>query len=99
MVMKETHRSSRSPCGTTSRGHYRINDLLKVTLNLGLIMPLSKIDGDNKSYSPEWRVTPGIQIIPEGKASLWAGVAISGMSAGDASAFGVDVPVIFRIKW
>ena len=80
-------------------GHYRINDLLKVTLNLGLITPLSKVDGDNTSYSPEWRVTPGIQIIPEGKASLWAGVAISGMSAGDASAFGVDVPVIFRIKW
>ena len=82
-------------------GRYKVNDLLTATLNVGLITPLSKIDGDETSYGPEWRVTPGIQIFPEaeGKASLWAGVAISGASVEDASVIGVDIPVIFRIKW
>ena len=82
---------------------YKINDLLTAGLDLGLITPLSKAkdtngNKDKNSYSPEWRVTPAIEIFASSKASLWAGVAISGASVEDASSFNVDVPVIFRVK-
>lgn len=90
-------------------GRYKVNDLLTATLNVGLITPLSTPDTNKNSYSPEWRVTPGIQIFPDpaGKASLWAGVAISGTSwtvkqdgqPDKYSRLGVDIPVIFRVKW
>ncbi|MDE5613248.1 MAG: hypothetical protein K2I74_01190, partial [Treponemataceae bacterium] len=91
-------------------GQYKINDLLTASLDVGLITPLSKIEDDKNSYSPEWRVTPAVQIFPnpESNTSLWVGVAISGASwtekaAGqadvDKSSFCVDIPVIFRVKW
>ena len=79
-------------------GRFKVNDLLTATLNLGLITPLSKVDGDKNSYSPEWRVTPAVQIYAASNASLWAGVAISGASVEDWSTFCVDIPVIFRVK-
>ena len=79
-------------------GQYKINDLLTASLNLGLITPLSKIDGDNSSYSPEWRVVPAIKISAGSNALVWAGVAISGASIEDYSVFNVSVPVIFRVK-
>ena len=77
---------------------YKVNDLLTATLNVGLITPLSKVDGDDDSYSPEWRVTPAVQIYAASNASIWAGVALSGTSVEDASVFAVQVPVIFRVK-
>ena len=91
-------------------GQYKINDLLTASLDVGLITPLSKIEGDKSSYSPEWRVTPAVQIFPnpESNTSLWVGVAISGASWTekadgkadvDKSSFCVDIPVIFRVKW
>ncbi len=88
-------------------GQYKINDLLTASLDVGLITPLSKIDTDkDASYSPEWRVTPAVQIFPnpESNSSLWVGVAISSASWTDSSktdhsSFGVDIPVIFRVKW
>ena len=79
-------------------GQYVINDLLTASLNLGLITPLSKRDGDDSSYSPEWRVVPGIKISATSNALLWAGVVISGASIEDYSVFNVSVPVIFRVK-
>ncbi|MBD5426707.1 MAG: hypothetical protein HDR38_04020 [Treponema sp.] len=88
-------------------GQYKINDLLTASLDVGLITPLSKIDTDkDASYSPEWRVTPAVQIFPnpESNTSLWVGVAISGASWTDSSKIDhsslcVDIPVIFRVKW
>ncbi|MBD5427608.1 MAG: hypothetical protein HDR38_08695 [Treponema sp.] len=85
-------------------GRFKINDLLTATLNVGLVTPLSKVDGDDNSYSPEWRVTPAVQIYAASNASLWAGVAISGASweitngKVDKSAFSVNIPVIFRVR-
>ena len=90
-------------------GQYKINDLLTASLDVGLITPLSNAKDDKNSYGPEWRVTPSIQIFPnpESGTSLWVGVAISGMSwtvkadgeaDEDRSRFGVDIPVIFRVK-
>ncbi|MBD5446181.1 MAG: hypothetical protein HDR32_03015 [Treponema sp.] len=85
-------------------GRFKINDLLTATLNVGLVTPLSKVDGDDNSYSPEWRVTPAVQIYAASNASLWAGVAISGASwetsngKVDNSAICVEIPVIFRVK-
>lgn len=91
-------------------GQYKINDLLTASVDVGLITPLSNAKDDKNSYGPEWRVTPAIQIFPnpESGTSLWVGVAISGMSwtqkveGGsdvDHSRLGVDVPVIFRVKF
>jgi hypothetical protein len=81
---------------------YKISDALAATLNIGLITPLSKIEGDENKYSPEWRVTPAIQVYAGSNASIWAGVALSGASATisdvDNSVFAVQVPVIFRVK-
>ena len=77
---------------------YKVNDLLTATLNVGLITALSKIDGDDTSYGPEWRVTPAVQIYAASNASIWAGVALSGCKVEDLSTFNVDVPVIFRVK-
>ena len=84
---------------------YKISDSLAATLNVGLITPLSKVDGDDNSYSPEWRVTPAVQVYAGSNASIWAGVALSGASATikgatdvDYSVFAVQVPVIFRVK-
>ncbi|MDE6350797.1 MAG: hypothetical protein K2K67_07320 [Treponemataceae bacterium] len=93
---------------------YKINDLLTATLNVGLVTPLSKAEvkndndtetyTDKNSYSPEWRVTPAVQIYAASNASLWAGVAISGASwttadgKTDNSAICVEIPVIFRVK-
>ena len=87
-------------------GRFKINDLLTATLNVGLVTPLSKVDKDDNSYSPEWRVTPAVQIYAASNASLWAGVAISGTSwtekdenvKTDHSKFAVEIPVIFRVK-
>ncbi len=83
-------------------GRFKINDLLTATLNVGLVTPLSKVDDDDNSYSPEWRVTPAVQIYAASNASLWAGVALSGASvsndAADSSVFSVEIPVIFRVK-
>ena len=91
-------------------GQYKINDLLTASVDVGLITPLSNAKDNKNSYGPEWRVTPSIQIFPnpESGTSLWVGVAISGMSWTvkadgkadvDHSRFGVDVPVIFRVKF
>lgn len=84
---------------------YKINDSLAATLNIGLITPLSKAKDDENSYSPEWRVTPAVQVYAGSNASIWAGVALSGASATvkgatdtDYSVFAVQVPVIFRVK-
>ena len=91
-------------------GQYKINDLLTASVDVGLITPLSNAKDNKNSYGPEWRVTPAVQIFPnpESGTSLWVGVAISGMSWTekadgkadvDHSRFGVDVPVIFRVKF
>ena len=81
---------------------YKINDTLAATLNFGLVTPLSKADGDDNSYSPEWRVTPAIQVYAGSNASIWAGLALSGASAKvndtDYSVFALQIPVIFRVK-
>ncbi len=79
---------------------YKINDLITATMNVGLITPLSKIDDDDTSYGPEWRVTPAVQVYAASNASIWAGVALSGVSveSGDFSVFSVEVPVVFRVK-
>ena len=77
---------------------YVVNDLLTATLNVGLITPLAKVDDDDNSYTPEWRVTPAVQVYAASNASIWAGVAISGLSYEDYSSFNVSVPVIFRVK-
>jgi hypothetical protein len=84
---------------------YKISDSLAATLNVGLVTPLSKADGDDNSYSPEWRITPAVQVYAGSNASIWAGVALSGASATvkgatdtDYSVFAVQVPVIFRVK-
>ncbi|MDY6397182.1 MAG: hypothetical protein SPL22_05575, partial [Treponema sp.] len=81
---------------------YKVSDLLALTLNVGLITPLSKIENDDNSYSPEWRVTPAVQVYAASNASIWGGIALSGASAKvsdkDMSVFAVQVPVIFRVK-
>ena len=79
---------------------YKINDTLAATLNVGLITPLSKVKDDETKYGPEWRVTPAVQVYAGSNASVWAGVALSGVSveSGDYSVFNIDVPVIFRVK-
>ncbi len=79
---------------------YKINDSLAATLNVGLITPLSKIDGDETKYGPEWRVTPALQVYAGSNASIWGGLALSGVSveSGDYSVFEIDIPVIFRVK-
>ncbi len=79
---------------------YKVSDLLALTLNVGLITPLSKVDGDDESYTPEWRITPAAQIYAASNASVWAGLAISGISLKDAdsSVMSLQVPVIFRVK-
>lgn len=59
---------------------YKVNDALAATLNFGLITPLSKAKDDNNSYSPEWRVTPAVQVYTGSNASVWAGIALSGAS-------------------
>ena len=81
---------------------YKVSDLLALTLNVGLITPLSKAENDDNSYSPEWRVTPAVQVYAASNASIWGGIALSGASAKvsdkDNSVFAVQVPVIFRVK-
>ncbi len=81
---------------------YKVSDLLALTLNVGLITPLSKTENDDNSYSPEWRVTPAVQVYAASNASIWGGIALSGASAKvsdkDNSVFAVQVPVIFRVK-
>ena len=81
---------------------YKVSDLLALTLNVGLITPLSKVENDDNSYSPEWRVTPAVQVYAASNASIWGGIALSGASAKvsdkDNSVFAVQVPVIFRVK-
>ena len=81
---------------------YKVSDLLALTLNVGLITPLSKAENDDNSYSPEWRVTPAVQVYAASNASIWGGIALSGASAKvsdkDMSVFAVQVPVIFRVK-
>ena len=79
---------------------YKVSDLLALTLNVGLITPLSKVDNDETKYGPEWRVTPAAQVYASSNASIWAGIAFSGVSveSGDYSVFEIDVPVIFRVK-
>ena len=81
---------------------YKVSDLLALTLNVGLITPLSKAENDDNSYSPEWRVTPAVQVYAASNASIWGGIALSGASAKvsdkDISVFAVQVPVIFRVK-
>ena len=81
---------------------YKINDTLAATLNFGLVTPLSKADGDDNSYSPEWRITPAVQVYAGSNASIWAGLALSGASAKvndtDYSVFALQIPVIFRVK-
>lgn len=81
---------------------YKVSDLLALTLNVGLITPLSKAENDDNSYSPEWRVTPAVQVYAASNASIWGGIALSGASAKvsdkDLSVFAVQVPVIFRVK-
>lgn len=81
---------------------YKVSDLLALTLNVGLITPLSKAENDDNSYSPEWRVTPAVQVYAASNASIWGGIALSGASAKvsdkDKSVFAVQVPVIFRVK-
>ena len=83
---------------------YKLSDNLAATLNFGIITPLSKSDGDDNSYSPEFRITPAIQVYASSNASIWAGVAISRASAKvdatdtDYSTFAVQIPVIFRVK-
>ena len=81
---------------------YKVSDLLALTLNVGLVTPLSKVENDDNSYSPEWRVTPAVQVYAASNASIWGGIALSGASAKvsdkDLSVFAVQVPVIFRVK-
>lgn len=81
---------------------YKVSDLLALTLNVGLVTPLSKAENDDNSYSPEWRVTPAVQVYAASNASIWGGIALSGASAKvsdkDMSVFAVQVPVIFRVK-
>ena len=81
---------------------YKVSDLLALTLNVGLVTPLSKAENDDNSYSPEWRVTPAVQVYAASNASIWGGIALSGASAKvsdkDLSVFAVQVPVIFRVK-
>jgi len=79
---------------------YAVSDLLAVTLNVGLITPLGKVSGDDEKYSPEWRVTPAVQVYAAKNASIWGGLAISGSSVKDAdrSVTSIQVPVIFRVK-
>ena len=90
---------------------YTVNDMLAATLNAGLLTPLVKAkndDGskDKSSYSPEWRVTPGVQVYAASNAFVWAGVALSGSTAkfkdddGSTkfSSFNFDIPVIFRVR-
>ena len=83
---------------------YKINDLVTLHGSVGLLTPLSKAKGDDNSYSPEWRVTPAVQIYAASNASVFAGVAISGSSwtvdktNDDYSVVAVQVPVVFRVK-
>ena len=79
---------------------YKVSDLLALTLNVGLITPLTKGEGNEESYSPEWHITPAAQIYAASNASVWAGLAISGSSEKDAdrSVTSIQVPVIFRVK-
>ena len=79
---------------------YKINDSLAATLNIGLITPLSKIDDDDTKYGPEWRVTPALQVYASSNASIWGGIALSGVSveSGDYKVFEIDIPVVFRVK-
>lgn len=79
---------------------YKLSDLVTATLNVGLITPLSKVDGDDESYTPEWRITPAVQVYAASNASVWAGLAVSGTSLKDAdsSVMALQVPVIFRVK-
>ncbi|MCR4821687.1 MAG: hypothetical protein K5873_02305 [Treponema sp.] len=81
---------------------FKISDALAATLNVGLITPLSKADNDENSYSPEWRVTPAIQVYASSNASIWAGLALSGASATvsdkDYSVFALQIPVVMRVK-
>lgn len=81
---------------------YKVSDTLAATLNVGLITPLGKAKDDDNSYSPEWRVTPAVQVYASSNASVWGGLAISGSSAKisdkNQSVFAIQVPVIFRVK-
>ena len=79
---------------------YKINDSLAATLNIGLITPLSKIDDDDTKYGSEWRVTPALQVYAGSNASIWGGIALSGVSveSGDYKVFEIDIPVVFRVK-
>ena len=84
---------------------YKINDTLTVMGTVGLVTPLSigkTADKRGDSYSPEWRITPAVQIFAASNASVYAGVALSGTSATinkvDYSVFNVAVPVVFRVK-
>ena len=77
---------------------YVVNDALAATLNVGLITPLAKVDGDDNSYTPEWRVVPGVQVFADKNASIWAAVALSGAKVEDKNVFAVNIPVIFRVK-
>ncbi|MCM1322534.1 MAG: hypothetical protein NC219_10580, partial [Prevotella sp.] len=77
-------------------------DKIAAFLNVGLLTPIQKVDNDDDSYSPEWRVTPGVQIYAQGGAAITVGVAISGTSfeTGNvkSSVFDIAIPMTFRVK-
>ena len=77
---------------------YVVNDTIAATLNVGLITPLAKGDGNDFSYAPEWRVVPGVQVFADKNASIWTAAVFSGASVEDYSVFNFSVPVIFRVK-
>ncbi|MCM1322551.1 MAG: hypothetical protein NC176_10675 [Treponema brennaborense] len=81
---------------------YVVNDKIAAFLNAGLLTPIQKKDTDENSYSPEWRVTPGIIINAQGGATITVGVALSGTSweTGNTkhSVFDVGIPVVFRVR-
>ena len=85
----------------------RLNDTFTVMGSVGLLTPISlskTLDDAGAEYSPEWRVTPAVQVYAASNASIYAGVAISRTlyklkSADDeTSVFAVHIPVVFRVK-
>ena len=86
----------------TIDARYVINEKIAAFLNVGLLTPIQKVDNDDNKYSPEWRVTPGVQIYAQGGAAITVDVALSGTSVeiGDvkSSVFDIAIPMTFRVK-